>query len=707
LTVYGSRAYGTSLPDSDYDFRGIAIPPRNYYLGLTNEFKTAEQKDPDLVVFELRKFLRLTSDCNPNALEILFTEPEDQLVVSALGAKLLANRDLFLTKRAKHTFFGYAHSQMGRILTHRAYILNPMSAPPTRKEFDLPDRPEIPKEQLSAVFSLIQKRIDDLSWHELDDLESSARQAIQTEFQSKLLEVTGWNYRELGDRNWFSAANSLGFETNFLEYLDKERRYKAKCREFDQYQEWKRNRNPARAALEEKNLFDCYSEDTEFLTSEGWRSFEEITGESLLATVLLREGMVCRKFLSLEYQKPIDKFDSKYSGPMYHIFGVHTDSLVTANHRLLFQKSERRSKKKGGWVLEEASSLPDTFEVLIAPTPRTTTFSNKKLFEGLPIPVREYLSLMGWYLSDGCALFDTKGDAVSIRISQKPDGKLSGNLRRWGKKYKKLANCSIYTYTRKPSSYNTVEHQEMLLDVRNRSISARMVAECGCTESKRVPRYAFSLSKSLIDCLLIALILGDGTKREHKTKTDSYIYYSRSRDLAGDVQELALVAGWETALWGPFLIEDLEGRECLMYQVHLRRDPGQTRTLMRFQNVRKVEVVDQRVVCFTVPNGTLITRRNGKVSIHGNCKHGMHLVRLARSCKELLSTGKLQVRRPDAEELLSIRQGAWSFDQLYEWFQKEEEEIAEVVKTSTLPHHPNAKRIDALCLELIEESFRL
>src|SRR5690606_38728560 len=33
-------------------------------------------------------------------------------------------------------------------------------------------------------------------------------------------------------------------------------------------------------------------------------------------------------------------------------------------------------------------------------------------------------------------------------------------------------------------------------------------------------------------------------------------------------------------------------------------------------------------------------------------KHGMHLVRLYRSCVDLLKTGKLAVKRPDAEELL-------------------------------------------------------
>jgi hypothetical protein len=512
---------------------------------------------------------------------------------------------------------------------------------------------------------------------------------------------------EVDDKIWLSAANSLGFSTNFIEFLDKERNYTNNLRDWQHFNEWQKNRNPARAELEAKFGFDCYSEDTEFLTNDGWKSFDDITDDCFLATVFTKEGITSRKFLGIEYQKPIDKFDSLYSGPMYHVYGIHTDSLVTANHRMLFQKSERKSKKKHGWVLEEASALPDTFNILIAPTPRKTTFSNKELFDGLPVPVRAYLSLMGWYLSDGCATFDTDGNmhAKSIRISQNPNGKLSGYIKRWNNKYGEIANGSIHTYVREPNEYNKSEHEEMILDVRNQDIVVRMINECNYKEYKRIPRYIFSLSKSLLEYLLLALVLGDGTKREHKTKTDSYIYYSKSRNLAGDVQELALMAGWETALWGPYLEVDQDGRECLMYHVHLRKNYGQIRTLIRHQNVEKIYVEKQRIVCFTVPNGTLITRRNGKVAIHGNCKHAMHLVRLSRCCKELMTDGIMRVRRPDAEELLAIRNGAWTFFELMEWFAKQTKEIDDLYEHSKLPNTPDFKKISELSVRLVEASW--
>src|SRR5579883_1842183 len=91
LSRHGSHAYGTSGPNSDLDLRGVAIPPREYLHGYLRRFEQAEQKgDPDLVIFALSKFLGLAADCNPNVLEILYTDDSDHLLVTPLGERLLA-----------------------------------------------------------------------------------------------------------------------------------------------------------------------------------------------------------------------------------------------------------------------------------------------------------------------------------------------------------------------------------------------------------------------------------------------------------------------------------------------------------------------------------------------------------------------------------------------------------------------------------------
>lgn len=252
LTLSGSHSYGTSVPTSDTDYRGIAIAPKAYYFGINNRFEQAEQNDPDLTVFDIRKYIELAANANPNVLELLYTEPSDHLLVTPLGQKLIDNRDLFLSQKAKHTFSGYAISQLKRIDLHRRYLLYPPKAPPTRAEFGLPERTVIPHDQLAAANAAIRKKVDSWNWKDLDNISPADRQAIQDEFTNKLIEITQWSDSELDGNVWLSAARSLGFDSNFIELLDRERQYTCRHNEWKSYNNWKQNRNKARAEMEAK-----------------------------------------------------------------------------------------------------------------------------------------------------------------------------------------------------------------------------------------------------------------------------------------------------------------------------------------------------------------------------------------------------------------------------------------------------------------------
>lgn len=254
MTRHGSHAYGTSLPTSDVDIRGIFVAPKVYYLGATKIIEQVDQREPDLCIFELRKFLRLAAEANPNVLELLFTDPEDHIIEHKLARTLIDNRQIFITRRVKHTFHGYAHAQMKRIKTHRKWLLNPVEIQPTRKDFNLPERTVIPADQLEAAKAMISKRVDEWTWHHLESVGPDLRIALQEEFTRRLVEITSWS--DVSEKVWLSAGRSLGFDENFLLLMDQERRYHAKLREFQQYQEWKRSRNQARAELEAKHGFD-------------------------------------------------------------------------------------------------------------------------------------------------------------------------------------------------------------------------------------------------------------------------------------------------------------------------------------------------------------------------------------------------------------------------------------------------------------------
>ena len=60
-----------------------------------------------------------------------------------------------------------------------------------------------------------------------------------------------------------------------------------------------------------------------------------------------------------------------------------------------------------------------------------------------------------------------------------------------------------------------------------------------------------------------------------------------------------------------------------------------------------------------------------------DCKHSSQLVRLMRMGYEIITEGKVIVKRPDAEELLAIKNGAWSFDKVMEFKAEMEAKLTE------------------------------
>jgi hypothetical protein len=92
---------------------------------------------------------------------------------------------------------------------------------------------------------------------------------------------------------------------------------------------------------------------------------------------------------------------------------------------------------------------------------------------------------------------------------------------------------------------------------------------------------------------------------------------------------------------------------------------------------------------------------------HGyDTKHAMHLIRLMRTGLELLETGTVRVRRPDAAELIALREGALTYDQLFEEAARLEGLLEGAVESSPLPPQPDAEAIDALLARVIQQFSR-
>lgn len=116
LALGGSRAYGTNLPTSDVDIRGVASTPIDTICELKPDFENVVETNTDTVIYSMQKMLQLLVDCNPNTIEILGCKPEHYLYLSAEGQMILNHAKDFLSVRAIGKFGGYADAQYNRLM---------------------------------------------------------------------------------------------------------------------------------------------------------------------------------------------------------------------------------------------------------------------------------------------------------------------------------------------------------------------------------------------------------------------------------------------------------------------------------------------------------------------------------------------------------------------------------------------------------------
>lgn len=204
---HGSHAYGLNVPTSDEDFKGVCIKPKECYFGFTQKFEQMEHMGSksdgvDRVIYGLQKFASLAAECNPNIIEILHVDDSDVLKCDEFGEQLREHRYDFISKKARFTFAGYAHAQLHRIKTHRKWLLDPPKCAPDRKQFSLSETTKVSKSELGAFDSLLD-------------------QGIEVELPKDVITL-----------------------------FTREKAYQAAKTHYDQYVNWTKTRNPARAELE-------------------------------------------------------------------------------------------------------------------------------------------------------------------------------------------------------------------------------------------------------------------------------------------------------------------------------------------------------------------------------------------------------------------------------------------------------------------------
>jgi predicted nucleotidyltransferase len=96
-------------------------------------------------------------------------------------------------------------------------------------------------------------------------------------------------------------------------------------------------------------------------------------------------------------------------------------------------------------------------------------------------------------------------------------------------------------------------------------------------------------------------------------------------------------------------------------------------------------------------------RRELEVKSGYDTKHASHLVRLMRMGLEILETGKVVVKRPDREELLMIKNGGWTYEQVMEFAGDMQKKLDEAYKKTKLPKNVDFEKVNTLYHRIYQE----
>ena len=318
----------------------------------------------------------------------------------------------------------------------------------------------------------------------------------------------------------------------------------------------------------------CVDEETEVLTCGGWKKYDQVReGESLPTLNTSTEEIEIQKINHIH----LEDFD----GYLHSIKNKTFDTLTTLDHRCLY-----RSESQGNIRVRRAAELKRACWLPLKTQGWKGT--DKEVFSD------GFVKVLGWTITDGCysprrwkshskgirdVPFSGKGARVTI-VQKSRQSKLEEALDESGFTYwvSKKGNCNAYTLDADSSR----EVQSIIPDKKLR------------------PELLFQLTRKQLDLLYEAMMDGDGSWRHGH-------FYQKDEETSDAFQMLVTLIGYGSrkslkkceGTFGPsdaYCIKKYKAKNIGLHNCK--------QELVRYKG---------KVWCPQTDNGTVFTRRNGRV----------------------------------------------------------------------------------------------
>lgn len=339
----------------------------------------------------------------------------------------------------------------------------------------------------------------------------------------------------------------------------------------------------------------CLDTETEILTENGWKKQIEV-GEKVAAFDIKTNEIKYTPALStIRRQLEPDEYFCSIKGPS-------ADIRVTNKHRMIYD-----NKRKTGWKITEAEHLASLTSGSYIPV------SGQGKFPGVPLTDDE-LRFIGWVITDGN--INKCNNAITIT---------QGEHQPWLEEIEKCIKGCGFKYNRfsreRQSQYNSNSNSVVwtISKGKPRGRDSHLIGWGKLEDyiSKDMHPNLFQMTEHQFDVMLQAIHLGDGCKQKNQSWTRrSYHICSGNLVFAERLQAMAIARGYRAN------ISTHTYNENPVYYVHLKKQA--------FINIgqaydgrptwTKEPYKPEECWCVETELGTIVTRRNGKVAIVGNCQ---------------------------------------------------------------------------------------
>lgn len=356
----------------------------------------------------------------------------------------------------------------------------------------------------------------------------------------------------------------------------------------------------------------CFDKSTEILTNNGWKNVYNIQYSDKVYSYNINNDII-------ELQNINDIIKYNYTGKLYCAENQHISYAVTDQHRMLVKTTSPEYKRKTNKIISDKwnnylnsyrNNNNSQYHIELA----KDFFKKRRIFKvaGISDGSNEYdVNLLRFcmaVISDG--YLDKKGKNIACKFNLKKErdkNELEDILKslnwhytkHYSKGHERMGISGVYTY------------------YINSTICKQVIQIIGL--DKKIPLWFLSLKPEILQQLIITYSKFDGSL-DTRNNNSGITIFSIDEQNIDTLQAMCVLCGFRAVKRKFENIEiNIRGYQSVMKEFyHLYITTKKNCSRMNEENY-SIKKYNGPVWCINNNNTTLIIRRNGKVSIQGNC----------------------------------------------------------------------------------------